>query len=66
MNIILYSTDCPKCKVIESKLKDKNIKFETCKDVDLMQEKGFTMAPMLEVDGEIMDFIKANKWVNAQ
>ena len=61
---ILYSTNCPKCKVLETKLKNKNIEFEICDDVDLMLSKGIQQAPYLEVDNELMDFSNAIKWVN--
>ena len=61
---ILYSTNCPKCNVLEKKLQNKNINFEICNDVDLMVSKGIQQAPYLEIDGELMDFTKAVKWVN--
>lgn len=62
--IILYSTGCPKCQILETKLSQKNIDYEVNNDVDLMQEKGFTTLPMMDVDGEIMDFSSAVKWMN--
>lgn len=62
--IILYSTNCPKCKILEQKLKSKNIKYSEFTDVDKMIEMGFSVMPMLEVDGVIMDFGTANKWIN--
>lgn len=61
---ILYTTNCPKCKVLETKLKSKNIEFEICNDVDLMLSKGIQQAPYLEVDNELMNFSNAIKWVN--
>ena len=61
---ILYSTNCPKCNVLEAKLKSKNIEFEICTDIDLMLSKGIQQAPCFEVDNELMDFSKAIKWVN--
>ena len=61
---ILYSTNCPKCKVLETKLKNKNIEFEICNDINLMLSKGIQQAPYLEIDNELMDFSKAIKWVN--
>ena len=61
---ILYTTHCPKCNVLEKKLKNKNIEFEICEDIDLMLSKGIQQAPYLEVDNELMDFSKAIKWVN--
>lgn len=62
--IILYSTNCPKCNVLEKKLQSKNINFKICNNVDLMLSKGIQQAPYLEVDNELMDFSKAVKWVN--
>ena len=62
--IKLYSTHCPKCKVLEIKLKQKNIEYEECNNVDEMLSKGVMTVPILEVDGEMLDFGKAVKWVN--
>lgn len=66
MSIVLYSTHCPKCNVLESKLKQKNIVFEENNDIDLMVQKGFTMAPVLEVDGVTYDFKEAVEWIGEQ
>ena len=63
MNVILYSTNCPKCEVLEKKLGDSKIQYEVVTDEDLMIEKGFSSAPMLEVDDTVMDFGKAMKWL---
>lgn len=62
--ITLYTIDCPKCNVLEKKLKMKNIQYETIKDINVMQEKGFQQAPVLEVDGTIYNFEEAIKFVN--
>lgn len=62
-NIILYSTHCPKCNILEKKLKEKNISYTEVNDVDEMLNKGFTEMPMLEVNGHIFDFVGAIKWV---
>lgn len=62
--VILYTTFCPKCRVLESKLKQKNITYSEISDIDIMTEKGFMSAPMLEVDGIVMDFTTANTWIN--
>ena len=64
MDVKLYSTHCPKCIILEKKLKQKNIPFEEINDVEIMTKKGFMQAPMLEVDGEVMDFKQANDWIN--
>ena len=62
--VILYSTHCPRCRVIETKLHQKNIAYEECNDVEVMKVKGFEMAPQLEVDGVIMGFKDAANWIN--
>ena len=62
----LYTTHCPKCRVIETKLKQKNIECETIEDVSTMEAKGFTQLPVLELDnGEILSFVEANKYINS-
>lgn len=66
MNVTLYTTHCPKCKVLEKKLNSKNINYNEVTDTDIMISKGFTSTPIFEVDGTIMDFSEANKWVNEQ
>ena len=63
MNIILYSTDCPKCKVLKANLKEKNISYVENNNVDEMLQKGFEEVPVLEVAGETYNFVKAMKWV---
>ena len=63
--ITFYSTNCPKCKVIETKLKQKEINFTTCTDVDEMLNKGIKSAPALGLeDGTILNFSDAVRWVN--
>lgn len=64
MQITLFSTHCPRCVVLEKKLRQKGIDYDEVNDVSIMEEKGFLTAPMLEVDGEIMDFKEANDWIN--
>ena len=64
MKVVFYTSDCPRSRVLESKMKAKNVAFEECRDVEIMQEKGFKSAPMLEVDGVVMNFGEAVKWIN--
>lgn len=63
MKVTLYSTNCSNCRILESKLKEKNIDFELVTDEKVMFNKGFLSAPMLDVDGKIMIFNKALGWV---
>lgn len=64
MKVTLYSTDCPKCKVLEKKLDESDVTYETEKNIDIMLEKGFVSAPMLEVDGVVMNFKEGIEWIN--
>ena len=64
--IVLYSTGCPKCGILERKLNEKNISFTKCTDVDEMLARGIMSVPVLSVDGDMMDFSKAVQWVNEQ
>lgn len=64
MNIVLYTTHCPKCKVLESKLIEKNIDFQIEEDIEKLIDLGYMSAPILSVDGEVMEFSEAVKWVN--
>lgn len=64
MNVVLYSTDCPQCKVLKSKLDEAGIQYELVTDQSVMEAKGFMTAPMLEVDGEAMNAIGAFGWLS--
>ena len=64
MTVILYTTHCPKCKILEKKLAAKNITYTEITNTDVMLEMGFDATPMLEVDGQIMDFKAASDWIN--
>lgn len=64
MQITLYSTGCPKCKVLVAKLNAKNIKYNTVSDIGIIISKGISTVPVLEVNGTIMDFKTAVEWIN--
>ena len=64
--VTLYTTHCPKCKVLTAKLNEKGIQYEEVDDVNTMISKKIMTAPYLEVDGNLMDFVNAVNWVNAQ
>lgn len=64
LKVTLFSTNCPKCKVLEAKLEQVGIECDVVTDENVMIEKGFTSAPMLEVDGEEMGFMEALKWIS--
>jgi hypothetical protein len=63
--IVIYSTGCPKCKVLINKLNAKNIEYSVFNDVDKMIKMGITNVPILEVDDVRMKFKEANNWINS-
>lgn len=64
MQVTLYSTGCPKCKVLKMKLDSKNINYDIISDVSIIISKGINTVPVLEVDGNIMNFKTAVDWIN--
>lgn len=66
MRIILYSTGCPRCKVLKKKLAEKNINYSEINSVDDMIALGIKEVPVLSVNEKLMDFKQAIDWVNNQ
>ena len=67
MKVVLYTTHCPKCKIVEMKLKQKNIEYSENDDTAyMMNVLHIQSAPTLEVDGKLYPFGDAVKWINEQ
>lgn len=62
--IKLYSTGCPKCKIIKTKLDKANIEYEIISDMNIMLNKGFKTVPMLEVDNKVLNFNEIVSWLS--
>lgn len=62
--IVMYSTGCPKCRVLEAKLKAIGVKYTVCNDVEEMERLGFSTVPVLSVDGKNYEFLEALKYIN--
>lgn len=65
MSVTMYSSGCPKCRVLETKLKQKNVEFEISSDIDHLIELGFKSIPQLEVNGKFFSFKQACNIVGA-
>lgn len=61
-----YTIGCPACSVLETKLKAKGIEYETIESEEAIRALGFDSAPLLEVDGQVMDFATAIKYISQQ
>jgi ribonucleoside-triphosphate reductase (formate) len=73
MKVTLYSINtpeqpmkCPKCHILELKLIEHGIQFDTNTNMKDMEALGMMSAPGLMVDGKLMGFGEACKWVNEQ
>lgn len=66
--IVLYTLNCPKCKVLELKLKKGGIGYSTVENADEIIEIGkkhnISSAPFLRVNDTFLDFSQAIKYVN--
>lgn len=66
--IILYSTKCSKCMVIETKLKQLHSNFQVVEDIDTVIAVGkankINTAPILKVGDKYYDFAGAIKFLN--
>lgn len=63
--ITIYTTQtCPKCKILKKKLQEKGIEYKEFNDEDEMQRMGILSVPVMDVDGEQLDFPTAIKYVN--
>ena len=66
-NYILYSSNCPKCKILETKLNQKKIDFtikNSEEDFQQLFDEGFREMPVLEVDGKKYTFGEAVQLIN--
>lgn len=63
--VILYSTGCPKCDILKRKLHDQEIEFQEENSVEKMLALGISQVPVLSVDGELLSFADAVRWVNS-
>jgi len=70
-NIRLYSTHCPKCRVIEKKLEQANIKYELIdakdnpKVIEELSALGVRQMPVLIANDKILGFSEIIKWIGA-
>lgn len=65
--LVLYSSGCPKCKVVELKLKQKNIEFELIEDenkvVEIGKANNILSVPILQVNDKYLDFSSAINYI---
>lgn len=64
MKVKLYTTHCPKCKILEERLNEKKIKFDIIDNVEELQKMNFKTVPNLDIDGKIYNYLDAIKYLN--
>lgn len=55
---------CPQCEILYKKLKDKNVEFEYIQDIDKAIEKGIRAFPTMELEGEMLNYLKSIQYIN--
>ena len=68
--VVLFSTHCPKCRIVEMKLAQLGIDHKIIDDVDAVvevgKEHGINSAPILQVDDKFLKFEDAVKFINSR
>ena len=63
--ITLFTTHCPKCRMLEKKMQQKGIEYTETEKLDELIRAGYSSAPMIKTDeGEYLNFKEAWDWVN--
>lgn len=63
---VLYSTGCPKCKILKKKLDEKGVEYSEVNDMDEMLELDIDAVPVLIDGNNRMEFKEALDWVKNQ
>jgi len=61
--MVLYSNGCPSCNILKNKLNCIGVEYQIIDDMEIFKKNGFRSMPMLEVDGEILTYLEAIKWI---
>lgn len=64
---IVYTTHCPKCNVLEIKLKNASIAYDVTDDIQPAIDAGFMSAPVLydKIENKFYSFIDAITLINS-
>lgn len=62
-HITLYSIGCPQCNVLKRKLDSAKIEYTLITNEQDIAKQGFSVLPVLEVNGIAYNFSSAKKWL---
>lgn len=64
-SIVLYSNGCPSCNNLKLMLQKAGIEYIENNNIEEMLALGISQIPVLSVDGELMSYEDAKKWVKS-
>ena len=64
MKVKLYTTHCPKCKILEERLNEKKVKYEVIDNIEELQKMNFKSVPNLEIAGKIYNYLDSIRYLN--
>lgn len=68
MKVVFYSNHCPRCRVLEKLMTNKNIEFTLVDSEDLVlkiaNENNINSMPFAEVDGKILNTKELQNYIN--
>lgn len=62
MDVILYSNNCPRCRVLKQKLDAKTVNYTEENSVEKMFAMGIEQTPVLSVNGNLLSYNEAIEW----
>ena len=63
--IILFSTGCPRCKILEKKMEDNNISYTKNDNIEEMLSLGIEEVPVVKLEnGQLLNFMTCNLLLN--
>lgn len=63
--MILFSNDCPKCKVLKTLLNRKELNYIVSSDFQELSECGIMSLPVLKIDDGYLDFNQAVEYIQS-
>ena len=62
--VILYTMEtCHRCKAVKQILDINNVDYEEVFDINIMRDKNFIEAPMMEIDDKTLDYMNIMAWL---
>ena len=67
-SVTMYSNDCPKCKILETKFKSAKINYAKITDQEQICKKAsenqISSMPFCIIDGSIKNYLQSINWIN--